>query len=275
MSSYREVYNEQVEGLFGSLKSTKFDGKAKQDKTPQEGTPAIYVPFSFGGSGYFATGENDDVLIYIPDTMVNVVEARVILSFREYFAPATSVSSGGGSTSGSGGSSSPTSASEAAHRHQMFFWQSDTVVGAAASKYGVKNSGGADLSLELPIQGGSNSNLYTYTADGGHSHVVTIAAHTHTTPAHSHDLAFGVYKEAFPASIDVELRIYSWSGTAWTQVGSTITGLVDEVEDVDLAAYITGPGKYRLHLQSDVGAPQGGRLGYTAAGHIVGAIQPR
>ncbi len=64
---------------------------------------------------------------------------------------------------------------------------------------------------------------------GNHTHTVTIANHTHTTPDHTHDLVYGIYESAAPATVRVYLD------------GTLITALNDLtlVSDFDLLPYVT------------------------------------
>jgi hypothetical protein len=271
--SQKDVIDEEVNGHFDNLRRGLPEKAAQTpNRVPQEGQLVPVVPFAINGSDVFDSTDTMDTLAYVPDEMTVVVKARVVLSFREFWAPATAAASGGGSTSGSGGSSTPTTSS-GPHVHAWALHESDTPGGFTNRRWQEGYSGGTK-DFDLPTSG--TGELWTSgEKPSAHDHTVTISAHDHTTPAHAHGLTYGVFKEAFPASFSVELRVYSWSGSAWVQVGSTITGLTDLVEDVDLSTYITGPGKYRLSLKSAAAQPNGGRLGCDLAGHIVGAIQPR
>lgn len=266
MSSFKETYTDEVEGLFSRLRPKNL--RAKADAVTQEGELVPLVPFSFNGADVFDSTDTMDMLIYVPDEMVSVVKARVVLAFREFFAPATTVASGGGSTSGA--SSASTSGSGSAHSHEVLRYVNDIPGATTNRNYQGRDSGGSVYQVTLSTEGPGQS-VYTYGAEASHTHGMS---HTHTTPNHSHALSYGIYKETFPVSHSVELRLYEWSGTAWTLL-HTVTGLTDDVEDVDLGSYIDAPGKYRVSLKSAAGQPQGGRLGCDAAGHVVGAIQPR
>jgi hypothetical protein len=268
VSSYKEVYNEQVRGLFGKLENKRFKN-VSSGKAPQEtGLPATLVPFGFNISGTFDENDFLSGLVFIPDVVIKVIQAKVVLSFREFFAPATTVSSGGGSTSGSGGSSSPTSGSgDNIHSHVWAEYLDDTPSASTERDYGL----GGTPSVHVTIKGPS-SNLTTDVKSVTHTHTVTIASHTHSTPAHSHDLAYGVFKETMPGSLDVVLRVRLWDGASFNQVGLE-TGIDDEVTELDLSDYITVPGIYRIDIDSASGQPNDGRLGVDAAGYVVGAIQ--
>ena len=64
---------------------------------------------------------------------------------------------------------------------------------------------------------------------GTHTHTVTIGNHTHSTPNHTHDLTYGIYESAVPATVRVYLD------------GSLITALNDLtlVSDFDLLPYVS------------------------------------
>lgn len=253
--SYRDVANAETEALFGGLKRTLYRGEPSRDKVSQEGPPATYVPFSFNGADVFDESDTMDVFIFIPDEMVKIVKARALLFFRQFFASATTVSSGGGSTSGSGGGSTS---------------------GSGGSSTPTSDGSAVGLNFdECPHHAGhahiSSIDSHSHSVTIG-SHTHSVSAHTHTTPDHTHDLDYGVFKEALPASWSVELRLYRWTGVFWS-LQHEITGLTDQLEEVDLSDYITTPGRYRIRINSAAGQPNDGRLGCDVSGHIVGAIQ--
>lgn len=103
----------------------------------------------------------------------------------------TSTSSGGGSTSGSGGSSSPTSSSDGVHSHQV---SSIPITGSPST---LSTNGG-----NLYNSSGTPKTFNTDAVGAGHSHSVSIPAHTHTTPDHTHDLTpnismeYGIFEES-------------------------------------------------------------------------------
>lgn len=275
MTSYRDVYTRGVEELFGGLRRrTQFQEKTgdaiEPAAVPQEGAPGLVVPFGINGSDVFDSSDTMDMLWYIPDVVLAIVDARIILSFREFFAPATAASSGGGSTSGSGGSSTPTSGSgDNVHSHIWASHEDDSPPALTKRQYGVGGVAAVTMALEGPP-----SNLSTSLVSVTHTHSVTVPSHTHTTPAHAHGLSYGVFKETLPASHSVNLSVYEWGGSSWDLL-HTFTGLTDMVEEVDLGDYITEPGKYRISIQSAAAQPNSGRLGCDAAGYVVGAMQPR
>jgi predicted GH43/DUF377 family glycosyl hydrolase len=212
------------------------------------------VPFSFNGADVFNDADTMDILVFVPDRMYVTVEAKAVLAFREFFAPATAAASGGSST--------PTTESAGSHRHQMFY-NFGSSAGGTQREWVAADSGGSAKHLFLHTN--HTDPMYTATADGSHGHNVTI-------PSHTHGLTYGVFKEAFPATHSVEVRVYEWTGSAWSLL-TTITGLTDDVEEVDLTQWLDGPGKYRLSIKSASGQPQGGRLGCDVGGYVLGAIK--
>lgn len=80
-------------------------------------------------------------------------------------------------------------------------------------------------------------------------------------------------KEAYPTSHSVSLKVYKLLAGVWTQVGTTIAGLTDDAPEVDLSDYVTGPGRYRIVLQSEPGQPNSGHLGAHLSGFALVAIQ--
>lgn len=292
--SFKQQYQEEVDQLFGKLKPK---GAISKDAVVQEGPLTPLVPFGLNGADVIDSTDSMDVLVYIPDIVLKVLKASVVLVFRQFFSSATSASSGGGATSGAsststsdgGGSSTPTSGASSAssaggtsHTHQWASYIADQAPGgtsrlytdAGATNFWIPTNNPSNLFTGTEVTGGEHTHgiAHTHTVTiGSHTHGI---AHTHSTPAHAHGLTYGVFKEAMPASHSVELRVYKWSGTVWTLL-DTITGLTDDVEDVDLTGSITGPGKFKIALISAAAQPNGGRLGVDVAGHVVCAIQPR
>lgn len=204
---------------------------------------------------------------------------------------AASSASGGSSAPTSGASSATTTTDNNAVNHFHTIASSSGGAGAftARKMQGNANSTTGDFNLETATAGyiatndtatvHNHSMPHTHTVTIGahdhtiaHTHTVTIAAHDHTTPAHTHGLTFGVHKEAYPASHSAELRVYERVGAVWT-LRSTLTGLTEDIEEVDLTATIVGPGSWKLSIKSAAAQPQGGRLGCDVAGYVLGAIK--
>ncbi|MEW6223203.1 MAG: hypothetical protein AB1627_01100 [Chloroflexota bacterium] len=234
------------------------------------------VPFSFSGQGVFDQDDTLEVHLFIPDRMYITLEARAAIDFRPFFAPAKSAASGGGSTSGasssssSGASSDSTTGEEGSHDHGFAF------VGAAGGftvrRFAGRDGAGNSNDVDLPTE--QADSLWT-TVNENHLHGMAHThgiAHTHSTPNHTHGLTYGVYKEAYPASHSVTLKVYELEAGTWTLRG-TIPGLVADQEDLDLSTYITGPGQWLLELVSAAAQPNGGRLGAYVSGYVLGAIQ--
>jgi len=278
VSSKSELLSQEVDQAFARI-----ERKPLQAKVSGEGENGIATPFSFSGSDTFDDNDHMETLAYVPDLMLWTLSARVIINFREFSAPATAASSGGADTSGAssagssaaGGGSTPTSSSTG-HFHMFGSDIGTGALGVATRRYA--DGVGQDFVLDTDAAGAA---LVTHNESPEHSHDVTIGththtiAHTHTTPNHTHGLTYGVFKETYPVSHNVTLRVARYdAGTGWDEL-AIITGLTDDVEDVDLTDYITGPGVYRITLRSTTAQPQGGRLGANLAGYVVGMIQTR
>ncbi len=142
----------------------------------------------------------------------------------------------------------------------------------------------------LIVPGGNydHSHDISHTHGIGHTHTVNVPAHdhgiahthgiehTHTTPAHSHGLTYGIFKEPMPSSINVNAGLWRepFTGGAWTLVAS-ISGLTQEEQYVDMTSeFVDDPsGLWRLTFQSAPGQPQGGRLTVDVVHDAWGAIQ--
>lgn len=221
------------------------------------------VPYSFSGQGILDSGSPLYVFVKIPDRVYLVIEASVTLAFRQFLAPATAASSGGGATSGSGGG--VTSGNGTAHDHSFATDGGAAGPGGASHIFALTASG---IGFYTSVLAGGN--WVTGPEQSGHNH--SVPAHTHSTPAHTHALDYGTFEETYPASHSVTLRVYERTGSTWTLRG-TFSGLTADLEDVDLTAVMTGPGDWRLTIQSAGGQPQGGRLGCDVFGAVLGPIQ--
>jgi hypothetical protein len=207
------------------------------------------VPINFSDSGVFDSGNAFVAGIYIPSRVYKTIECKVSIDFDQFWGPETGAASGGSGTSGNGTS----------HYHGVFNRQGGPS-GFAANGYSDGQSG---TSIVADLASGQ-STLWSYAES---------APHQHTTPAHSHGITYGIYKETYPASHSVNLSVYLLVGSTWTLQGSTITGLTADSIEQDLSTYVTGPGKWRLVFQSAAAQPNGGRLGVHLSGYLLGAIQ--
>lgn len=248
-----------------------------QNRQPQ----GQMVPFSFGGADVFDTTDTMDVFLFVPDRMYVLIESRVLLRFREFFAAAKSAvssgsltsDSGGGSTSGASSASTSASANLGSHSHLVGSFVSSTPGAFTNRRYATVDGGGMDFNIETNDVISFSSGT---TSIGVHDHTIahthTTPAHAHTVPGHTHTLVYGVQKEAYPASHSVTLKVYELEAGAWVLRG-TIPALIADIEDLDLTAFIGGPGNWRLELKSDAAQPNGGRLGADVSGYVLGAIQ--
>lgn len=238
-----------------------------QNRQPQ----GQLVPFSFSGADVFDTTDTMDVFLFVPDRMYVCIESKALLRFREFFASAKSAVSSGSLTSDSGGGSTTTSGG-------------GSTSGSSATTFGYILE--PDTHHHSDPQGGSTGdqqiggtgNLVTgFTGSLNHTHSTPNHAHAtpdhqHTVPGHTHTLVYGVLKETYPVSHSVTLKVYELEAGAWV-LRATVGSLTADIEEVDLTAYLTGPGNWRLELKSDAAQPNGGRLGCDISGYVLGAIQ--
>lgn len=209
------------------------------------------LPLSFSANGYLDDASPMRAFVKVPAEVTSVSEAAVTLAFRQFMAPATTVPSGGGSTSGS--SASGVNVSTEQHSHAVTTGVSGAASAGTAHTHG---PGTYDTALtSLPTAA-----------------VVSLNNHTHTTPAHTHSLTYGTYEETYPASHSVKLKVYrrftDGAGTStWTLLHTSASQTADLV-DLDLTAYITTGGDYRLEVLSDAAQPNGGRLGLDLFGTL-------
>jgi len=233
------------------------------------------TPFPISGQGVFDTDDTLEVHFWLPDEMNFIVRCRVAIDFRAFKAPAKSASSSGTLTSDSGGgatsgASSASTTAAGSHTHVIGQFL-DNSPGAYTTRRFSNGTG----NFNLPF---SAANDFVSDADGagGHDHGMS---HTHSTPnhqhnvaGHTHSLVFGIQPETYPGSHSVTLKIYELVGSTWT-LRTTITTLTDDREELDLTQWVTGPGQWRLDLQSAGGQPNGGRLAAYVSGHALGPIQ--
>lgn len=150
----------------------------------------------------------------LPDEMVRINKLELTYEtsqFRAYSRAiegggelATSTASGGGTTTSSsngggtskstesGGGSTRTSSSNGTHRHRVFYHLQNHGSLPDASNYqqfyAPRNPDGSDSGVLFLA--GAAGDVYTDSADGAHSHSVTIPAHSHTfvVPDHTHNV---------------------------------------------------------------------------------------
>ncbi|MGD0123472.1 MAG: hypothetical protein ABSC46_13040 [Candidatus Limnocylindrales bacterium] len=207
------------------------------------------VPINFSDSGVFDSGNAFVTGIYVPSRVLTTIECKVGIDFDQFWGPETGAASGGSGTSGNGTS----------HHHALHN-RTGAAGGFALNGFDDGQNNGTNV-VDIYSQ---QATLWSYNES---------APHTHTTPAHTHGITYGIYKEGYPASHSVNLSVYKLVGSTWTLQGSTITGLTADSIEQDLSAYVTGPGKWRLVFQSAAGQPNGGRLGVHLSGYLLGAIQ--
>jgi hypothetical protein len=161
-----------------------------------------------------------DAVIPLDVTAVTRSISRVLLRLtsRPFRATASGTASGGGVTSNGGGD----------HNHRMFLLTS--VVGfpsATMRPYlGRLSNGGTFVYMKLETSG--DSDLWTESSSG---------AHTHTLPAHSHALSYGISDDTtYPAGVQVWINGTNRTSALGGPWGSTGAGI--DVE-LDITQYIT------------------------------------
>lgn len=220
-------------------------------------TPTRVMPLAFSANGFLDSGSPLYAFVKVPANVKSVDEAAITLAFRQFMAPATAAAASGSLTSDSGGGSTSGSSSAASSNNA-----SETFGLGTLSNSGT--SGAASTGTAHTHSVGSYATPDSVISAGGHSHPIphthSTPSHQHTVPTHSHALTYGTFEEAYPVSHSVSVATYKRSGGAWTLM-NTVSGLTADLEDLDLTAVITGPGDWRIQVQSAAAQPNGGRLG--------------
>lgn len=237
----------------------------------------LSVPHPFGGPTLFDSDEPGELFFVLGERVKAIAELIVWIRFREFWAPAKAAASGGGATSGSqstpSGGGSTSGAHDDTHSHIWARHLNNGGIAGTARTYEPGFNAGGVSQVELETNTGSD-NLRTSTVGTLHTHSTpahTHPSHDHTVPGHGHDLDYGIFREALPGSIDVNLGIYrrELEGGSWDLLAS-VSGIEeaevafdfeDVIEDEELVA-----GLWRVTLQSAAGQPQGGRLAADVAG---------
>jgi phage minor structural protein len=171
----------------------------------------------------YGVNENADaanpavIRFYIPPEAVRINKLYLTFetsNFRGYMkgseaggAVATTTSNGGGQTTSAGGGTTETTESAGEHQHVMFAYDGDYDPGQTTKAYHAGVGGGGAQLVGLT---GQSDSMYTYSADGTHSHSVTVSSHTHSVSDHQHDIVlddhvhepiYGIYKGPKPTAI--------------------------------------------------------------------------
>lgn len=227
------------------------------------------VPFSIADSVYFDTATGSITGVYIPTRMYQTIECRLAIDFDQYPMPVSAAASGGGTTATSASGGGATSgASSASSSNTAGFEYANAVASHTHGGAGMTLTGTWDGSV---VVGSSMSSDHSHPIP--HTHGTPNHTHDTTVPAHTHALTATASKEAYPSGHSVNLAVYLLVGGAWVQQGSTITGLTADHYDLDLSAYVTGAGQWRIMLQSAAAQPNGGRLGTHLSGYVLGAVR--
>lgn len=199
------------------------------------------------------------IRFYIPEELVRINKMLLnyeVSKFRAY-SKATkgggevvaTTGSGGGTvaTSSSGGGTATTSSSGGEHRHQMFAFVND--VGSSPPTtfknfVAVADRNGSSVAgVFFP---GIGVDLYTNTADGQHSHNVTIPNHTHTVtvpnhthnitiPNHIHEIEYGIFElPELPSSVVIKVD------------GNTVPFNATSGDEIDLLPYLSKNGEGKV-----------------------------
>ncbi|MFT4140209.1 MAG: phage tail spike protein [Bacillus sp. (in: firmicutes)] len=172
----------------------------------------------------------------------------------------TSSAGGGGSfTSEAGGGSVASSSNGGNHRHMMFGFQStigDNTGGMEYRNYiSAIDDGGGAIGSALPT--GAEMDLWTYTADGNHSHTTSIPSHRHqvNVPQHAHTLTLPMHSHSITLSDHVHslvLQDHVHSLTLQDHVHTVI--LPDHVHDILFGIYRLSerPSKVTIKVDGNV-----------------------
>lgn len=256
-------------------KEDEFGNKSREVlRTINTPPPTKLQPLTFSANGVLDSGSPMYAFVKVPSNVQLVSECKITLAFRQFFAHATAATttgtltsdSGGGSTSGASSASS-SSATGVGHVHS-FATDGGAGAGGASRLYGPT---GVGPGFYINTTAAGNIETGPETTSLSHSHPIphthSTPAHQHTVPGHSHALTYGTFEEAYPTSHSVTVKVYQRVASAWTLV-YTSPALTGDLEDLDLAAVITGPGDWRVQAQSDAAQPNGGRLGLDLFGSL-------
>lgn len=171
--------------------------------------------------------------------------------FSKYRTYERDTTSGGGSTSGAGGSSTPTSSTQAAHNHKFAHFQGPASAPGVWSGYQARDAdGGGTFGFTVGLNPGED--MWTYEANGSHSHSVSIGSHSHSTPNHVHQQTYDIYEHAsWPGPVSVYLdgqNIDSVLHGPWQPSDANRTF------DADLGEFLAGiPGWHTLRFEAASG----------------------
>jgi phage minor structural protein len=174
------------------------------------------------------TGPNHPVILRfrIPEEMVNVNKSLLSFQTTKFRTYMNVTKGGGGSTTTAGGGTTKTTNSVDNHRHLMFSGAGAAHPGAGMVGFWAGDSGGQGIPINLETPDVSQD-LYTYSADGGHSHSLTLSDHSHTVPEHSHEIDHDIYElSTLPDSVTVKVD------------GNTVPDMSLNETDVDIIPYL-------------------------------------
>jgi hypothetical protein len=253
------------------------------------------VPLTFSGSSVFDEDIDMEVMFDIPDRLFLIVEARLKVQLRRFWAPSKAASAGGASTETSGSSSASSSASGGGatstsnlplettdHTHSIF-----SSTGAAHGYTTPTGYIGTPGGMHLDLLTDGAAAIGTAVTPVPHHHDVNIPSHSHgighthdvSLPSHTHGLDYGIFREGWPVdgggADDWRVHVYvdQLDGSSWDQVWSDSIETGETFYEVDLSAIITEPGSWRIRLGSYIGHDNEGRLAADVWGSLVAALE--
>lgn len=175
------------------------------------------------GEGNFDSNNPYRLRFFIPPNTKSITETSFNIQIERYRMDST-VTAGGGrvvgvdikmsmgnasgsasSVAGGGYSSGITTSTQDSHRHIMFAKQSASGMYNSEHSYGFSSSYGGSFNARIPLKVYGNSinvtspdYIYTYGAEGGHSHGFSISI-----PAHSHSISMSPHTHSASGKLDL------------------------------------------------------------------------
>lgn len=276
------IIGEKIEDVLSEEHKPQYDINNKLDdiatiQTDVERRQRVNEAYSQGATNILNTDRVDNAdpthpikfMIRIPKDAINVnfMELTWETDYFRAYSQATkgggstvqSTSSGGGTTvtsssgggmaksTASGGGTSETTNTTGSHRHRMF--SLDTADYPAPTEVNLYGAFGdaAGTSYGLAQFEANMSDIYTYDAEGSHSHSVSIPNHSHsfdvpnhshsvtienhshniTLPNHTHDIQYGIYEHGqLPTELEIKVD------------GNVLSETSLNGENVDLTPYL-------------------------------------
>ena len=202
-----------------------------------------------GAADNFDSGSASRLDFYVDEESI-ILEAKLRLAVSAYRVWASDTAAGGASTptTAAGGSSTPTSSTANAHRHQVFDFSTAGPISSTVDEFNARDVDGNPTFVYFGA--GDNKDVYTWTSDGAHSHLVSISSHQHsvTIPSHTHEQTYEVVEvEGTPGDISVAL-----DGTNVDSVigGPFTTSSLPATFDADFSGVLSTPGWHTLTIST-------------------------